>query len=264
VFGVFFTDGAVTFCAESGLADDPSTEDMREIFGTLSSTVLVLFESISGGRNWGEVLNAMAMLQWEFSFFYLVFVTFAIFALVNATTAVFVEAAMQVSQNDREIVVMEEIEQKDHLIGMLQRIFEELDTDETGMLTLKEFEEHIDDERIEAFMNHLGLNVGQVRLLFALLDVDQSGEVNVEEFVSGCLKLKGGAKMLDLAILKYQVEWLVHHVMSLQPVHTTTTLGTVMAATLHPSSATVHNALPPSLPPPIMTTLPAAYSKVTP
>lgn len=103
---------------------------------------------------------------------------------------------------------------KDDLIHMFQRVFEELDADESGSITLQEFEDHIDDERIEAFLEHLGLTVSQVKLLFFLIDVDGSGQVSLEEFVAGCLKLKGGAKMFDMAVLKYQMEWVLHNIMS--------------------------------------------------
>jgi len=61
----------------------------------------------------------------------------------------------------------------------------------------------------------MGLDIDQVRTLLTLLDRDQNGEVDIEEFITGCLRLKGGAKSLDMAILQYQVEWVVNSVETL-------------------------------------------------
>merc|ERR1719158_894452 len=92
----------------------------------------------------------------------------------------------------------------------MEQVFEELDTNDSGALSLGEFEKHIEDEKLAAF----DLDVSQVRTLFTLLDVDRTGEVDLDEFVSGCLRLKGGAKSLDMAILKYQVEWILHNIIT--------------------------------------------------
>lgn len=94
---------------------------------------------------------------------------------------------------------------------VMQEVFDELDSNSSGALSLEEFERHINDEKIIAYMSQLGLDVSQIRTLFKLLDADRTGEVDLEEFVSGCLRLRGGAKNLDLAILTYQVEFLVDH-----------------------------------------------------
>mmetsp|Transcript_118861 Transcript_118861/g.222189 ORF Transcript_118861/g.222189 Transcript_118861/m.222189 type:complete len:91 (-) Transcript_118861:130-402(-) len=40
--------------------------------------------------------------------------------------------------------------------------------------------------------------------LFKLLDIDGSGAVGIEEFVIGCMRLKGSAKSIDLATLMYE------------------------------------------------------------
>merc|ERR1712187_857377 len=69
---------------------------------------------------------------------------------------------------------------------------------------------------IQAYLKTLEIDVSQVRTLFTLLDVDRTGEVDIDEFVGGCLRLRGGATSMDLAVLKYQVEWIVRNLQSLQ------------------------------------------------
>jgi hypothetical protein len=213
VFGVFFTDGAVTHLIQNPTLSSDSRADLSEHFGTLWRAGISLFMSMSGGEDWGNILAVLKPLPYEYQLTFLGFVTFAILALLNVITAVFVEAAMQVSQNDKELVVLEEMKNKDEFMAIMQQVFEELDTNDSGALSLQEFEKHIEDEKLTAFLKSFDLDVSQVRTLFTLLDVDRTGEVDLDEFVSGCMRLKGGAKSLDMAILKYQVEWIMHNFM---------------------------------------------------
>merc|ERR1711972_726409 len=110
---------------------------------------------------------------------------------------------------------MGEVEQKVEFVETMQRVFEELDTNGSGTLSLDEFEKQIDDENVLTFLSTLELDIDQVRTLLTLLDLDQNGEVDIEEFITGCLRLKGGAKSLDMAILQYQVEFMLHSVTSM-------------------------------------------------
>lgn len=214
VFGVFFTDGAITYLVEHPSLAASTTADLRAHFGSLSSAIVSLYMAMSGGEDWGGIWHVLEPLPHEYQGAFLAFITFAILALLNVVTAVFVEAAMQVSQNDKELVVMEEIASKGEFVSVMQQVFAELDTNDSGALSLEEFEKHIEDEKLTAFLSSFGLDVSQVRTLFTLLDVDRTGEVDLDEFVSGCLRLKGGAKSLDMAILKYQVEWILHNIVS--------------------------------------------------
>jgi len=211
VFGVFFTDGAITYCVQRGAMTEPHTAELRKYFGSLPDAVVSLYMAMSGGEDWGHIMASLDPLPAEYRLFFLVFVTFAVLALLNVVTAIFVETAMQMAQNDRELVIMEEMHNRGEFIAVMQQVFEELDTNDSGALSLEEFEKHIEDEKIMAFLSSLDLDVSQVRTLFTLLDVDRTGEVDLEEFVTGCLRLKGGAKNLDMAVLKFQVDWILHN-----------------------------------------------------
>jgi hypothetical protein len=214
IFGVFFTDGTVAYCVQHGV-DQASSRTLRDYFGSLSGATVSLFMAMSGGIDWDDIYEALSPLPSEYKFAFLSFVTFAIFALLNVVTAVFVDTAMQRSQSDRELLVQQEMEQKVEFVEMLQRVFEELDSNGSGTLTLDEFEQQIQDEHILTYLSTLELDIDQVRVLLSLLDVDQNGEVDIEEFITGCLRLKGRAKSLDMAILQYQIEWMLHNLSSL-------------------------------------------------
>jgi len=217
VFGVFITDGAVAFQMSSAkeTRSIAEGEEVRHFFGSVSESTVSLYMAVSGGIDWGELWKALKPLPWEYAAGFLTFMTFTFFALFNVVTSVFVETAMQRSQNDRDLLVQQEMEQKVEFVDTMQRVFEELDSDGSGSLSLDEFEAQLDDEHILSFMSTLELDIDQVRTLLTLLDRDGSGSVDIEEFVEGCLRLKGGAKAMDMAILQYQVEYIVNTVAQL-------------------------------------------------
>merc|ERR1740121_2810190 len=91
----------------------------------------------------------------------------------------------------------------------------ELDTNQSGSLSIDEFQKHIEDEKIQAIFRSRQIDLGQVQTLFFLLDVDETGDVDMEEFVQGVLRLKGGATSMDLAVLTYRVEHILHRIQTL-------------------------------------------------
>eukprot|EP00747_Dinoflagellata_sp_TGD_P179883 gnl/TRDRNA2_/TRDRNA2_31440_c0_seq1.p2 gnl/TRDRNA2_/TRDRNA2_31440_c0~~gnl/TRDRNA2_/TRDRNA2_31440_c0_seq1.p2 ORF type:complete len:127 (+),score=26.41 gnl/TRDRNA2_/TRDRNA2_31440_c0_seq1:182-562(+) len=94
----------------------------------------------------------------------------------------------------------------------MQHAFEAMDHSHAGVLTVKEFHTAIQDEGMVAYFGAFGLDITEVQTLFVLLDRDQDGTVDIEEFLLGCLRLKGEAKSLDIWKLSYESEWLISNV----------------------------------------------------
>merc|ERR1712150_152935 len=110
---------------------------------------------------------------------------------------------------------MGELESKDELVRVIQEVFMELDANQSGSLTIEEFQKHIEDDKIQAVFRSRQIDLGQVQTLFFLLDVDETGDVDMEEFAQGVLRLKGGATSMDLAVLTYRVEHILHRIQAL-------------------------------------------------
>merc|ERR1712151_596494 len=103
-------------------------------FGSLSASTVSLYMAMSGGEDWATVLRSLDGLPWEYRLLFLIFITFAVMALLNVVTAVFVGTAMQQSQADRDLIVQEELEHKGDFVALMQQVFNEIDTNNSGSL----------------------------------------------------------------------------------------------------------------------------------
>merc|ERR1712014_40692 len=103
---------------------------------------------------------------------------------------------------DRDFIVQEQMLEKERDAASMYNLFHEIDTSNSGYITMEEFEAHVNDARMAAYFHSMKLDVTEARVLFQLFDYDQSGSIDIEEFILGCDKLKGEAKSMDMAILQ--------------------------------------------------------------
>merc|ERR1711871_1041147 len=63
-----------------------------------------------------------------------------------------------------------------------------------------------------AYFKALKLDISDVHTLFVLLDRDREGSIDIDEFVVGCMRLRGEATSLDMAKLVLESEYTLHNV----------------------------------------------------
>merc|ERR1740123_1050009 len=120
-------------------------QELLRYFGGLFTTMASLYQAISGGEDWSNVLKPLVALGATYQCVFYMFITFSMFAMLNVVTSVFVDSTMQRSQNDREFVVETELQGKKKFIEMMEQVFEELDSDGSGQIMLSELEEHMNN-----------------------------------------------------------------------------------------------------------------------
>jgi len=220
IVAVFFT-GAYLAAAHSNDSlpedqqDDQAISSLKEYFGSLSGTALTLYMSMSGGLRWGEVYESLSVLPQEYRLVFLASISFTILAVMNVITAAFVEAAMSRSQLDTEILEQQEQEAKADFMKAMQDIVEDLGVSRVGKLSVAKVGRQIEDQHILQPIASLDLEVAQVRRLLTLLDREQKGEVDIDEFIRGCHRLKGDSRSVDMTFLQYQVDWMLHRLDSM-------------------------------------------------
>lgn len=215
----FFTVVLVTEIAdllERTAASSDSRPDVGAFLPYYKSsldTVLYLFMSITGGIDWQMMAVPLVDVNPILMCVFVMYIFFMVFGVLNVVVGIFVEKAKNKAERDREMLTEKGLEHEKEVIQRLRDIFNEADTDGDNAVSWEEFSEYIADSQVAAFFNSLGLDVHVAQALFLLLDVDGSNEVNVDEFVHGCLRLRGGARSIDVNMLLYQSEKLQHQFM---------------------------------------------------
>merc|ERR1712228_1137726 len=83
-------------------------------------------------------------------------------------------------------------------------IFEDLDDDKSGTLSLDEFESNMENPRIIGYLATLGLSTWDAKSLFKMVDIDDANNVTIDDFIQGCMRLKGTARSVDLCTLLFE------------------------------------------------------------
>jgi len=199
-----------------GLWADPEWEAQREdeeshrnlgiFYGDLGRSILTLFQSISGGLDWDDSVSPLIdyVSPWLALLFSL-YIAFAVFALFNIVTGVFVESALATAKGDQDLLLMHNVRQ----------LFNSADVDQNGNITWDEFQSSLENEQMIMYFQAIDLDISEAREIFKLIDIDDSGSIDPEEFLNGCFRLRGSAKAIDLAVLMHETKrmnkrWYVH------------------------------------------------------
>jgi len=208
MFGITFTAAVYQYLDTPQSWKDEDNEILVKSFATLGRSFVNLYMAMSGGNDWEMYYECLGIVSPFYKLLFLVFITIALFAVVNIVTGVFVDSALTANCLDKNEMVAQELEAKRMKLEAMREVFEELDDNGNGTFNVEEFEMRISDERVAAYMSSLKLDVSDAKALFTLLDYDGSNEVSINEFVQGCLRLQGEATNLDAKIMQYEVRYL--------------------------------------------------------
>lgn len=149
--------------------------------------------------------------------------------------------AIESASQDATAVMQAQQAAQAEYVKTLSELFEIIDSGNLGKITVGAFEESMDNERVKGFFSSIDLSVGDAWELFKLLDTDETHMINIEDFVAGCLQLRGHARSVDIALLRYEVKWMME---GFRRFMTTTTrqlqLVVSMVRDAHEASAAVH------------------------
>jgi len=217
MFGVAFTSATTDHFLLSAIPINELSEQSLDIalwtsFGTLEKSAISLYKAISGGEDWGAFYDPLkSLLDPLYPALFLFFVTFCVYMVANIVTSVFVDSAIQNSTIDREVVILEEMRIKENYLQEMRDIFEEIDSlsgNGDGDISLDEFQNRLQDERVVAYFSHLRIDVSDVVSLFSVLDIDNSGSVTIDEFLTGCWKLAMPSSNLEMKLMNLEVSYL--------------------------------------------------------
>jgi len=194
VFAICLTSRASEYLK---LADDRS-EKVDQYFGSIGRTTHSLIQTMLAGVSWGEFSDVLYAVDWFSHALFFFYVFFTMLAVLNIITGVFVDNAVESARNQRDVMMQKEMEIKETYIREMRELFAQMDEDESGTITHQEIKEYLDDPRVLLYFQVLGLDARDSEKLFSLIDERGNEEVSVQEFIDGCLRLKGQARSIDV------------------------------------------------------------------
>eukprot|EP00928_Gymnodinium_smaydae_P033698 TRINITY_DN2406_c0_g1_i2.p1 TRINITY_DN2406_c0_g1~~TRINITY_DN2406_c0_g1_i2.p1 ORF type:complete len:665 (-),score=96.66 TRINITY_DN2406_c0_g1_i2:435-2372(-) len=171
-------------------ADWPEEVDVvfQNYYGSVLVSCLSLFEGLTGGLDWDVLVQPLFdHVSGGVGGVYIFFQSFLTLAVMNVVTATFIENALRRAEETRHV----------QLINRARHLFQCLDVDSSGMITLEEISTHFESKAVRALFRELDVETSEAMFLFEVLDVDSSGSISFEEFLNGCVRLQGPAKSMD-------------------------------------------------------------------
>jgi len=198
------TDSRLLQSVFSDASGHSKIEEIMDLYGGIDRTMMTLFLTVSGGLEWSKAAEPVARLGTFYGFVWTCYIAFMVFGMLNVLTGIFVDTAMAAMNNDRDNMIADHVEEKNALISTISKVFESSDKDGSGMLTEEELAELLRNNEVMVYLNAIGIDSTEAQGLFQLLDDDASGTVSIDEFVTGFLRIKGGAKAVDMLSLMYE------------------------------------------------------------
>jgi len=230
-FAVFFASGIAEWfvidASDSQVVSVP--ESVEEKYSSIADVMMSLFMCISGGDDWSVMVTPLYEVHRFYVFLFVVYIFFMAFGVLNVVVGHFVDNASRASEKDRDSVVKNELRQEKEYALKMQSIFRDADKDHDGQLSWTEFEEYLSNGTAAAYFSTAGLDANIARTLFLLLDVDDTDKVGIEEFIGGCMRLKGAARSLDVNMLLYETEKMCYKLTEFMQ-ETTDSLNKMMSA----------------------------------
>lgn len=190
IFAVFYTTLAANYqMGANGALQDAHSVNIIQNFGSLPMSIFTLYSVITGGVNWRDVTLPLVMnINPGLGIVMSLYVAMSMFCIMNVVTGVFVDAALRAAKS----------EEQNFIIENLHKIFQDATRESEGQIRCQDFVNQVHTKAFRQYFESIEVDPGEAEVLFRLLDVDDSGSVDVTEFIDGCLRLRGQAKAIDV------------------------------------------------------------------
>jgi len=214
IFAIVFTKAGAEYMLSVASGHDVPVDGLSENYGTVLGSMFTLLKAAFGGGDWAELMKPLWDAGYVYGIIFLLYELFMLLAVLNIVTGVFVDNTTKLAQGDKDRVIQEEMDSYNCSVKDLRELFLDVMHEQGAAkgietqqdlqnltITRSDFEEILTHEKMEAYFRVLGLDISEGRVLFGLLDTDGDGNIGVEDFTSGCLRLRGGAKEIDIMTL---------------------------------------------------------------
>jgi len=213
VFIVFFMQGIGEFVAVELGGSEWVSKYVLDEWSDFGKSLLSCLKIITGGKEWAEYYDLMNRVSSLHSFVLIVYVLLMTFGALNVITGIFVEHATTKARQDFEVAKYESSVKASRVSRRLTKLFRMMESSQSGTISLEQWREHAAMESVQACFAMLDIDVSKVEEVFQLLDIDGSGELDIQEFINGCTNVQGVATHVDVECLALFVKRLTTRTM---------------------------------------------------
>jgi len=186
------------------------TDLLIQYFGTLPRSIFTCFKSVQGGIDWEVAVLALSDVGAFQIALFIALIVFVNLAVLNVISGLFLQSAIEQAQQDLDDVITAHLQGQCTYVSRFKAVFDDMDVNHDGKLSLSEFEGALEKKSMNDLLQAMEIEGPDAWTLFKLLDADSGGSVDVDEFVTGCLNLKGTAKAIHLAQQRYESRWMMN------------------------------------------------------
>lgn len=180
--------------------------DIQEYFGDVVNGMLTFIEGAAGGNPWGKFLDVVQLSGRFNSAIFLFTIIYLRFSFLGTVTSIFVEKSKNLANSD-EKVMSRELTIHRTKVQRLKSIFDSIDTNRSGRISMEELERVRHDGGIMKQLQEEGVTENDMgRFLETLASLEEAGDLKLATFVDACVKVRGSASSLDLQALKMQLQ----------------------------------------------------------
>ena len=146
---------------------------------------LLLFKTVIAGDSWGQIAVPVIMYQPLTAIIFMGSLLTLVFGVLNLIVAVVVDTFAEARQRD-VLNLAEDLETDLHNDRkVLQRMFERMDADGSGLLTLEELVEGArQDPEFQSRLRVMDIDESDLQQLFEMIDSTGEGEIESQEFIA--------------------------------------------------------------------------------
>lgn len=218
VFGVMFSFLLVCgiFCTRMlgrGEGFDLEDELVKSKFGEieanfrdLPTSMFALFQ-VTTMDNWIDIAAPVLDLDVRWQGFFVVFISFASWTMISILTAVASENVVEAALGREEAARKEQEDLRKAFLEFLRQAFVEADADGNGLMDKDEFTTLIHKEEVvERMKNGSSLTPENLMTVWDDLDSSRTGELTIDEFVSGFAMMGEQFSTKHLANFDYSLQ----------------------------------------------------------
>merc|ERR1740129_2358634 len=203
LFSMLFLQAATAFLEDKTNFDAHHAE-FEEWYSGLFRTMFSLLLAITGGTDWLAIVDPLKAIHWTYQVIFSFYILFVIFGVVNVLTGVFLENAAEFM--DRDLMVQGQLVRMENFVSEMMHLFREFDPDNTGRVDNEELYQYLKLEKVQAYLAAHNLDCTHAAALVGLIDSNNTEGVDLREFILGMLRLRGGAKSVDLQLIDFKID----------------------------------------------------------